>query len=522
MLREFVAKLIRGESLSQEESYVAGKAMISGADPHQVAAFLTLLSARGETADEILGLLQAVREKSKRIELDFPILDIVGTGGDGAGTVNISTGSALLASMHGVPVLKHGNRAVSSQCGSADVLEALGHDIHTLNHLQPSGGFAFCFAPDYHPALQTVRAIRKALQVPTAFHFMGPLLNPAGTDHMMIGVYDPKKVDLIAEVLFRLGTKKSLVFHGHGMDELSCIGPMRAILVTDQGKEEMIIDPIALGLKTCSLDDLKGKDAAYNANAIREALTRRTPLTDTLVLNAGIALFLYGKVATIEAGIAKVRKRSLKASLKRGVIAEIKRASPSAGAIAPIEDPVKRAKEYQAAGAVALSVLTHEAFNGSIEDLKKVAAAVDIPVLCKDFLVEPEQIVRAAKAGADAVLLIVARLHEKTAVFVELAHSLGLEALVEVHAESELEVALASNADIIGVNQRDLRDFTMHPEVFAKMVGKIPQVKIAESGIGSMAQAEELFALGYDGVLVGEALSRCEHPAEFFEGAYAR
>jgi indole-3-glycerol phosphate synthase len=209
----------------------------------------------------------------------------------------------------------------------------------------------------------------------------------------------------------------------------------------------------------------------------------------------------------------KTCRKSLKAALqnnKRAVIAEIKRASPSIGKICEIQNPGEKAREYVRGGAAAISVLTHEAFGGSFEDLKEVAQESMAPVLCKGFLLDMDQIAAAASAGADAVLLIVSALKEETARFVQAAHLFGMEALVEVHHESELPIALAASPDVIGVNQRDLSDFSMHPEIFRGMCDLIPLgiVKIAESGIQSMEEANTLFAMGYDGVLVGEALSR--------------
>ncbi len=544
MLRDAIEKLVHRSALSQEEAFEAGNELLDSADPHQGAAFLALLRAKGETVDELLGLICAVRKRSRSLPLERSVLDIVGTGGDGARTINISTGSALLAAACGIPIVKHGNRAVSSQCGSADVLEVLGYRFQTqLKELQESleqTNFAFCFAPDFHPALQAVRSIRKGLNMPTVFHLIGPLLNPAGIDHLMVGVYDPALVDLMAEVLFRLGTKKSLVFHGHGMDELSCIGSSSAILVSGERKERIEIDPKKLGLKSCTMDDLRGKDASFNAEVLREALSgKENPVADTLILNAGVALFLYGATPTIQEGIERAQKRiregnivkrnylaeivkkqapcrhrkSLKAAIqntKGAVIAEIKRASPSAGQILEIQHPSEKAKEYAEAGAAAISVLTHAAFGGSMQDLKEVASTTDLPVLCKGFLLEMEQIAAAAAAGADAVLLIVAALKERTQLFVQAAHLFGMEALVEIHHPNELSIALTANADVIGVNQRDLTDFSMHPEIFQQLIAQIPEtvVKIAESGIRSKEDANALFAMGYDGVLVGEALSR--------------
>lgn len=546
MLRECIDKLTKRISLSEEESEGAVHEMLEKSDPVLSASFIMLLKAKGETAEELVGMIRAMRSHCIQVQIGYPTLDLVGTGGDGKGTVNLSTGSALLAAALGVAVVKHGNRAVSSQCGSADVLEAMGYDIHLspeqLKISVEKSHFGFCFAPNYHPVLQAVRDVRKTLNVPTAFHLIGPLLNPAGLDHVMLGVYAPELVLLMADVLFRLGTKKSLVFHGGGIDELSCLGPIDAILVTEKGKERITIDPVALGLKRCTIEDLQGADAAYNAALLKKALSGAgTSIDDTLVLNAGVALFLYGHAQTTEEGVTlaktklkegckrnflqeiilrkkkpKRARKSLKNALKNtphAVIAEIKRASPSAGSIAVIDNSAALALEYVSNGAAAISVLTDSAFQGSIQDLESVCEALDktaVPVLRKDFLLEPSHIAEAAAAGADAVLLIVAVLKDDTARMVQVAHLFGLEALVEVHNEEELKIALEANADLIGVNQRDLNDFSMHPMRFEQLIGSIPKtlVKIAESGIRTESDAAKVFALGYDAVLMGEALSR--------------
>jgi len=553
MIKKQIEKLLERKSLNADESFDAASAMIQDADPVQIAALLALLRVKGETADELVGFVNAMRLHAKSFRFDRPVLDIVGTGGDQGGTVNISTGSALLAASCGIPIVKHGNRAVSSLCGSADVLEAMGYNIHLSPHeLQESlrkTGFGFCFAPDYHPAMKQVRPIRKGLGIPTLFNLIGPLLNPAGIDHMQIGVYKPEFVQLIAETLFRLGTKRSLVFHSYGLDELTCLGPTDAILVTEKGLESFHVDPEKLGLKKCTREDLKGGDAQTNAQILKGALSGiPSPISDTLILNAGAALFLYGSAINLQEGIQMAkkqlfRKKSLKNAIqknKNAVLAEIKRASPSKGKIGRIDNVAERALLYADAGATAISVLTSSLFEGTLEDLRNVSAALketDLPVLRKDFLMKKEQIAEAAEYGADIVLLIVTFLGKKTKEMLLEAHRLGLEAIVEVHDEAELRIALDAGAEIIGVNQRnlkafitvddegkvtslerrDLKDFTMHPEIYEKLIGQIPPhiVKIAESGVKTADDAEKSFRIGYDAVLVGESLTRAEDPAQF-------
>ncbi len=500
--------LAQKKSLSSRQIFEEFQKMLG--EPVQMGAFLALLSAKGETVDEIFGLVQVMRSQMLPLVLDRPTIDIVGTGGDQAGTVNISTGSALLAAKCGASVVKHGNRSVSSLCGSADVLEAMGYNIHeTPEEVQESvkkTGFGFSFAPNYHPAMKQVRAVRNAIKIPTIFNLIGPLLNPAGTDHMQIGVYKPELVPKIAEVLFRLGTKRSLVYSGHGIDELSCIGKTEAILVTEKGLETLTIDPESLGLKKCTLEDLKGGDALMNARMLKNP---PAGLKDTLILNAGVALFLYGAAKTIEEGV-QIAKKNCKKSFKEAItscalIAEIKKASPSKGKIADIPDPAKRALFYESQGANAISVLTSDRFEGSLSDLRAVMDVASIPVLRKDFILTKEDLI---KTDADAVLLIVAYLGERTKEMLETARELGLEAIVEVHNSSELQIALEAGAEMIGVNQRNLKDFTMHPEVY-ELVHQIPKhiVKIAESGVRNKNDAKRLFEMGYNAILVGEALS---------------
>ncbi len=486
-------KILSGIDLTEQEMNDAITEYLS--DPLKMAGFLMLLKGKGESESEILGLVKAMRAKMKRLELGYPVVDIVGTGGDQAGTVNLSTGSALLVADCGVPVVKHGNRAVSSRCGSADVLEALG--------IQKKPNFTFCFAPDYHPAMNQVRGVRKALKTPTIFNLIGPLLNPAGIDHLLFGVHKPELVERLASVLFKLGTKRSFVFSGCGIDELSCIGKTEGILVTDQGMEKLLIDPLELGFAPCTLEDLKGGDALENASILKNP---PRAVQDTLILNAGVALFLYGKAKTIAEGVQIAKFQTIKNALKKGVIAEIKRASPSKGMIGEIADPALRAKEFEKMGAGAISVLTSERFQGSLGDLAAVKGAVRIPVLRKDFIANVDEL---RKTQADLILIIVAVLKEKTKEMMDEAKQLGLLPIVEVHTEEELNLAIEAGAEVIGVNQRDLKDFSMHPEAH-QLISKIPNsiLKIAESGVQNVEDARRLYRLGYDAILVGEAFTK--------------
>jgi anthranilate phosphoribosyltransferase len=292
-------KLLERIDLTEKESLKAAEEMIKGESPYQIAAFLALLHAKGETAEEIYGIVQAMRKVMIPFKVEGPTLDIVGTGGDGANTVNISTASALLAAALGVKVTKHGNRASSSQCGSADFLEYLGFDFD-----QPTrGNFTFLFAPRYHTAFKTIAPIRKGLGIRTVFNLIGPLLNPANPDHLLFGVGDPSLLEVMAEVLLKMKTPHSLVFHGQGIDELSTLGPCEVIDIQEDQVKRWVLNPEDYGLKTCKLADLQGGEAKVNAALLKKAMTTGDgPIADTLALNGAMALYLFNKTP-LEKGI---------------------------------------------------------------------------------------------------------------------------------------------------------------------------------------------------------------------------
>lgn len=552
-------QLIMGKDITYAKCHDIALSFINPVNEVAAGSFLSLLTIKGVTLDELLGMHKAVYANRTPISVTMPVVDIVGTGGDGSGSINISTASALLTAACGVPVVKHGNRAVSSYSGAADVLQALGYNIN-LNPKQvveslAQDNFAFCFAPNFYPAFAKLALIRQQLGIATVFNLLGPLLNPVGLDHVLLGVYDSSKLDLMAQALVKLGTEKSLVVHGNQLDELSCIGITEGRLVSDGKITNITIDPSHYGLRKCNMADLAGGDAYFNAQIIATTLNGKdTPLTDTLILNAGVALYLYCKVASIADGVAQsqarikqgsivrsnklsqillrkhaevrpLKKKSLKQALlaqERAIIAEIKRASPSAGKIAMIEDLALQAQKYVAAGATAISVLTDSGFAGDIEDLKQVSIILKdtaIPVLRKDFIFNVRQIAESAAAGADAILLIVAAVGDNAEYLVKVAHEFGLEVLLEVHNANELAIALNAKADLIGVNQRNLNDFSLHPERFAELIVLIPKdvAIVAESGIKVIDDAKLAFALGYNAVLIGEALSLSTDPQLFLK-----
>lgn len=308
MLTPYIEKLMQGTSLTESECEAALSDILNSTCSIQTAAFLVLLHAKQETATELLAFVRAMRAEMIAVTVPEKTLDIVGTGGDGANTLNFSTAASLVVASCGFPVVKHGNRSVSSRCGAADVLEAWGVNIHlneeAVVRCLEKARMAFCFAPYFHPAMRALVPLRKKLGVRTTFNLLGPLLNPARADFYVMGVFDPKYLTLFAEVLSELACERALVVHGSGLDELSCLGPATVIEVSPHQQKPYEIDPKAFGLSRCTLSDLQGGTPEHNALQLRHALQgERGPVADTIALNAGAGLYVMGATKTIAQGV---------------------------------------------------------------------------------------------------------------------------------------------------------------------------------------------------------------------------
>lgn len=308
MLNQIIEKLIDKKDLSPEDISLASKAIHNGEHSFQVAAILVLLRSKGETSEEIASFAKSMRVNTLKVQTISPVLDIVGTGGDRSNTINISTGSAILAAACGIPVAKHGNRSISSRCGSADVLEALGVAIDlspaSVSRSIDEIGIGFMFAPRFNPVLASLANVRKALKVPTIFNVLGSLLNPAKADFLLYGVNKPELVGMMGGALKKMGVVRALVFHGHGTDELTAIGPTRVLEVTKEKMLNYVIDPHDYGIAYCKLQDLQGGSSHENALLLREVfLGKQGAVADTLALNAGASLWIYGAVASIAEGV---------------------------------------------------------------------------------------------------------------------------------------------------------------------------------------------------------------------------
>ena len=312
MIRQAIEKIVNKGDLSYEEAYAVMNEIMSGeSTATQNAAFLAALStksARAETTDEIAGCAAAMRDHATRVETGMELFEIVGTGGDNAHSFNISTTSALVAAAGGVKVAKHGNRAASSLCGTADCLEALGVNIRQspdrCRELLKEVGICFFFAQEYHRSMKYVGAIRRELGFRTVFNILGPLTNPGSPCMQLLGVYDEYLVAPLAQVLINLGVKRGMVVYGQDkLDEISMSAPTTVCEIRDGWYRASVIQPEDFGFARCSRDALRGGSPEENARITRDILSgAQGPKRDAVLLNAGAALYIAGKAESMKAG----------------------------------------------------------------------------------------------------------------------------------------------------------------------------------------------------------------------------
>jgi anthranilate phosphoribosyltransferase len=320
MIREAIAALVAGKTLSEDEAAATMEEIMTGqATPAQQGAFLVALRIKGETVDEVTGMARGMREASVHVPLPIELraVDTCGTGGDGAETFNVSTAAGLVVAALGQPVAKHGNRAASSRCGSADVLEALGVKLElgpeALVQCVEQAGFGFMFAPTYHPAMRHVGPTRREIGVRTVFNILGPLTNPAGARYQCLGVADVRLAPLMAQALLRLGCERALVIHGlDGVDEFSISAPTKVVEVNGQSGDvvEYTVTPESVGLPLRSREEIRGGDAPYNAALLRRTLSgeQNGAPAEVVALNAGAALFVTDRAATIADGVRQAQE----------------------------------------------------------------------------------------------------------------------------------------------------------------------------------------------------------------------
>ncbi|HEX5695120.1 MAG TPA: anthranilate phosphoribosyltransferase [Acidimicrobiia bacterium] len=312
-MKELLEGLLQGSDLTVEEAETLLHRLTGGEmDPASAGAVLIALRAKGETSEEVLGFARAMRELATDPEIDVSgAVDVVGTGGDRSGSLNLSTGSALLTAAAGVPVVKHGNRSLTSSSGSADVLEQLGLPMPLVEdqarRLFAMTGFTFLFAPHYHPAIAAVGPIRRALGVRTVFNILGPLTNPAAPAHMVIGAFDAEVAELMAGAVSGLGIERVFVVHGAaGWDEPSPLGDFLLFDVRPGHVERSVRSPSQLGMEPCQLPDLAGGSPSHNARRLLDVFEGESgPHRDALVLGASLALEVTGGSDTAEDAVER-------------------------------------------------------------------------------------------------------------------------------------------------------------------------------------------------------------------------
>ena len=471
MIQKAIESVVMGKHLSDSVCRGVAREIMSGnTNDVQVASFLTSFRMKGETVEEIASFARAMREFCREIspKVDGVLVDTCGTGGDSLKTFNISTAAAFVVAGAGIPVAKHGNRSVTSKCGSADVLEALGVNMKltpaqvetTIEKI----GIGFMFAPTFHPAMKNVQTVRNELGVRTVFNILGPLTNPANAKAQVIGVYSEKSVLKIAHVLKELGCKRGLVVYGSGMDEISTIGPTNVAELKDGEITEYFVSQEDFGIAKAAQNDLYAKDIETAVRFTKDVLEGNpSPRLDIVLLNAAAGIMVSGMAETLEAGLKiaresvkygkarkklnelvaetqkytvgkknevdkkkpglgkvvgpivdKKRKTDNKRKCKKRkvrLIAEIKPASPSNGKLRTVDvahtDVAQIVNEFESGNVSAISVLVEkEMFGGSIDLLREARKCTKLPILAKGFFFEPGHIREVALAGADLFLLM--------------------------------------------------------------------------------------------------------------------
>lgn len=310
-LKPYIARVASNDALSAEDARAAFDIIMSGAaTPSQIGAFLMGLRVRGETVAEISGAVSTMRAKMLRVNAPADAIDIVGTGGDASGSYNVSTLAALIIAAAGIPVAKHGNRALSSKSGAADTLAALGVNIEaspeTIAACIREAGVGFMFAPAHHSAMRHVGPTRVELGTRTVFNLLGPLSNPAGVDRQLVGVFSPEWVEPLAHVLKELGSKAAWVVHGDGLDEMTTTGVTKVASLADGKVTSFEVRPEDAGLSKVDFAELKGGDAQHNAEALSAVLAgAKNAYRDIALLNAAGALVMAGAAEDLTGGVAK-------------------------------------------------------------------------------------------------------------------------------------------------------------------------------------------------------------------------
>ncbi len=587
-LRPLIGRAAEGP-LTREQAEVAFTAIMDGdATPAQIGGFLMALRTRGETVAEYAAAAAVMRARCLRVRAPEGAMDIVGTGGDGKGTLNISTAAALVVAGAGVPVAKHGNRNLSSKSGAADALTELGVNVmvgpEVVERALAEAGIGFMMAPMHHPATRHVMPARQELGTRTIFNILGPLTNPASVRRQLTGAYTRAVIRPMAETLGELGSDRAWLVHGaDGTDEISIAGETFVAELNDGKVREFSVHPEDAGLTPHPLEAVLGGTPGENAAALRGLLAgehsayrdavllerrrgaahrrprrqprrgrsaggreprlrrrtahrrkarrcdhhpcgRRPPMSILEQIRdyklADIARRKAERpLATLEAFAHDAdRPRDFVGALRRvsargyGLIAEIKKASPSKGLIRADFEPAALAAAYASGGATCLSVLTDgPSFQGDDSHLIAARAAVTLPILRKDFLYDPWQVVESRTLGADCILIILASVSDTQAQELESTAAVwGMAALLEVHTPADLERAKLMKSPLVGINNRDLNTFETSLDTTKRLARSVPadRVIVSESGLATRQDLAQIARYGVRCFLIGETLMR--------------
>lgn len=546
---KMIENLVKDPVTKFLEDSVAG-----GISVEEQVEFLENYTPEKVTAEDVKIFVEFMNEQMvARLEMPGAI-DVCGTGGSGLSRINTSTIASFILAELGVKVAKHGNKSASGRFGSFDILEGLGVKIdlgpEQLERSFEDHGLAFIYARYFHPVMKHFAEARKKIGKPTIFNILGPLLSPAAPERQIIGTSFAGQKKLIAEACKLLGKKRVMVVRGEdGLDEVTLTGKTEVVELRDGEFSEYTLEPSDFGIEKASFEEIGGGECEFNKKVALEILKGncKTRHADLVYMNCALALKLVGieddlkkgfEMAKNVCGIDKLevcrgnilreiastkllRKsdrdfRSAISSEGISLIAEIKKESPSEGEIFTGNfRPGEIAQIYEKNGAAAISVLTDEKyFGGSFEFLKDVRNATEsVPILCKDFIVSEHQIFKAREFGADAILLIASLLSvEQIEKFLKVADNLSMDCLVEVHNEEELEKVLKTSAQIIGINNRNLRTFEIDLSITEKLQKLIPddRIVVSESGIKSAADIPK----GVDAILVGTAIMKSKNIKE--------
>jgi anthranilate phosphoribosyltransferase len=573
-MKEYITKLLDKKAFSQQENYALFQ-QLSSAPIEQQAAILALMQAQIQLPEALLGARQYLLEHTRPVSCDFDIVDIVGTGGDNSKSFNISTAASLVMASCGVYVAKHGGRSVTSQSGSADVLDLLNIPTPSLNsdivNNLKKNNYVYLSASLFNPLFNHFKSLRKNLGITSIFNLLAPLMNPLHPKRAVIGVYQKNLIAPVISVLQQIGFTHALVVHAQdGLDEFSISAPTDVAELKNDHIRYYTLTPESLGFKKADSHAVLGGTPQENANLITAILNGILPgpKTDIVLFNAAAGLLVAGKAHDYASGVkmakeailsgktaklltqlqpflnrikpnvlARINKIQPQAIVQKNkidfcsifssappgakhpiIISEIKFASPSSGKIYPGKlNPIEIANSYIKNNASAVSVLTEpDFFKGDMSYIKDIRTHFPtLPILCKDFILSKKQIDEALLYGANAILLIIAFLEpEQLDILYHYAISLNLTPIIEVHDQEELEQALMLDPMVIGINNRDLNTLEINLNTSKNLIKHIPKhiFTLSESGIKTQKDIKEMHNLGFNGLLIGTELMRFSNP----------